>query len=98
MPEVPCRRLAQNQRPTNWRDSPCASQPKLGDVVSGIRQRADQREGLLGSAPVTKPGGKLPPGMMVATVGTLAHLINLIALGQAVRLPPPVGIHRFRGW
>jgi len=69
-----------------------ASQPKLGDVVSGIGQRADQR------APITKPRGKLPPGMIVATVGTLAQLINLIALGQAVRLPPPVGIARIRGW
>jgi hypothetical protein len=75
-----------------------AGQPKLGDVVSGIGQRTDQREGLLGSAPITKPRGKLPPGMIVATVGTLAHLIYLIVLGQAVRLPPLVGIARILGW
>jgi hypothetical protein len=36
--------------------------------------------------------------MIVATAGTLAHLINLIVLGQAIRLPPPVGIHRCFDW
>jgi hypothetical protein len=36
--------------------------------------------------------------MIVAAIGSLAQLINLIIFGQAVRLPPPGGIARFPGW
>jgi hypothetical protein len=36
--------------------------------------------------------------MIVAAVGSLAQLINLTVLGQAIRLPSPGGIARFPGW
>ena len=75
-----------------------AGQPKLGDVLPGISQRADQRGSLLWSAVLTHPAGKLLPRMIVAAVGSPAQLINLTVLGQAVRLPPPGGVARIFGW
>jgi hypothetical protein len=39
-------------------------------------------------APVSQPAGELPPGMIVATFGAAAQLINFVVLGQAIRLPP----------
>jgi hypothetical protein len=75
-----------------------AGKPKLGDVLPGICQRADQRDSLPWSAALTHPAGKLLPRMIVAGVGSLAQLINLTVLGQAVRLPPPGRIARFPGW
>ena len=75
-----------------------AGQPKLGDVLPGICQRADQSDSLLWQAALTNPVGKLLPRMIVAAVGSVAQLINLTILGQAVRLPPPGGIALFLGW
>ena len=49
-----------------------AGEPKLGDVLPGICQRADQRDSLLRPATLTNPVGKLLPRIIVAAVGSLA--------------------------
>ena len=61
-----------------------------GDVFSGIGQRADHCDRLTCLAPLSKPAGKLTPGMIVAALGPAAQLINLVVLCQAIRLPPLV--------
>jgi hypothetical protein len=71
-----------------------AGQPELGHVLTGIGQWADHGRGLRGPAPVTKPAGQLPAGMIIAPVGPLAQLLSLVVLGQAVGLPPLGGILR----
>ncbi len=65
-----------------------AGQPQLSDVFSGIGQRANHCDRLMYLAPLSKPAGKLTPGMIVATLGAAAQLINFVVLGQAIRLPP----------
>ena len=65
-----------------------AGKPQLSDVFSGIGQRADHCDRLTCLVPLSQPAGKLTPGMIVATFGPVAQLINLVVICQAIRLPP----------
>jgi hypothetical protein len=58
-----------------------SGEPQVREIVVGVSQGTDQREGLLGPAPVTEPGGKLPPGMIVARVSPMAQLVNVVIFG-----------------
>ncbi|HEU5421027.1 MAG TPA: STAS domain-containing protein [Streptosporangiaceae bacterium] len=59
-----------------------AGQPELGDIVSGIGERADHRDRFPGPVPLGQPAGKLPAGMIVAAAGPPAQLISLVAASQ----------------
>ena len=75
-----------------------SGEPQLRDVVTDVSQGADQRQSLPGTAAVTKPGGKLPPGMIVARVSPLAQFVNVVGFGQTVCLPSLGGIVLFLDW